>query len=60
MKDPKVSELCKELKELVQDINKVNKKLYAQDVSYRLEESYDESKGYKEFEIRYLQQKVEY
>ena len=60
MKDPKVSELCTELKQLVSQLNKVNKKLYAQDVSYRLEETYDENKAYKEFEIRYLQQKVEY
>lgn len=60
MKDPKVIELCKELKELVQGINKVNKKLYAQGVTYRMEESYDEEVKSKQLEIRYLSQKVEY
>ena len=60
MKDPKVTEQVKELKRLINEVNKVNKKLYAQGVTYRLEDSYDEEQHAKQLEIRYLQQKVEY
>ena len=60
MKDPKVAEQVKELKKLITEVNKVNKKLYAQGVTYRLEDTYDEEQQTKHVEIRYLQQKVEY
>ena len=60
MKDPKVAEQVKELKKLINEVNKVNKKLYAQGVTYRLEDTYDEQQHTKQLEIRYLQQKVEY
>ena len=60
MKDPKVAEQVKELKKLINEVNKVNKKLYAQGVTYRLEDTYDEQQQSKQLEIRYLQQKVEY
>ena len=60
MKDPKVTEQVKELKRLISEVNKVNKKLYAQGVSYRLEDTYDAEQQSKQLEIRYLQQKVEY
>lgn len=60
MKDPKVAEQVKELKKLISEVNKVNKKLYAQGVTYRLEDTYDEETSSKQLEVRYLQQKVEY
>jgi len=60
MKDPKVAEQVKELKRLINEVNKVNKKLYAQGVTYRLEDTYDAEQHTKQLEIRYLQQKVEY
>jgi predicted transcriptional regulator len=60
MKDPKVAELVVELKKTIATANKINKKLYDQGVTYRLEDSYDEEKGCKILEVRYLQQKVEY
>ena len=60
MKDPKVTEQVKELKKLINEVNKVNKKLYSQGVTYRLEDTYDEETSSKQLEIRYLQQKVEY
>ena len=60
MKDPKVIEQVKELKKLISEVNKVSKKLYAQGVTYRLEDTYDEEQQSKQLEIRYLQQKVEY
>lgn len=60
MKDPKIAEQVKELKKLISEVNKVNKKLYAQGVTYRLEDTYDEELQSKQLEIRYLQQKVEY
>lgn len=60
MKDPKVIEQVKELRKLIVEVNKVNKKLYAQGVTYRLEDTYDEEQQSKQLEIRYLQQKVEY
>ena len=60
MKDPKVAEQVKELKKLINEVNKVNKKLYSQGVTYRLEDTYDEETSSKQLEIRYLQQKVEY
>lgn len=60
MKDPKVTELVKQLKTLVNDINKVNTKLYKQGVTYRLEESYDEDNHTKQVEVRYLKQEIKY
>ena len=60
MKDPKVAELVIELKNTIAIVNKLNKKLYANGVTYRLEETYDEETKSKQLEIRYLQQKVEY
>lgn len=60
MKDPKVADLVKQLKTLVNDINKVNTKLYEQGVTYRLEESYDEDNHTKQVEVRYLKQEVKY
>ena len=60
MKDPKVADLVKQLKTLVNDINKVNTKLYKQGVTYRLEESYDEENHTKQVEVRYLKQEVKY
>jgi len=60
MKDPKVADLVKQLKTLVNDINKVNTKLYKQGVTYRLEESYDEDNHTKQVEVRYLKQEVKY
>lgn len=60
MKDPKVADLVKELKTLVNNINKVNTKLYKQGVTYRLEESYDEENHTKHVEVRYLKQEVTY
>ena len=60
MKDPNVTDQVKELKKLISEVNKVNKKLYAQGVTYRLEDTYDEDSNSKQLEIRYLQQKVEY
>lgn len=60
MKDPKVTEQVKELKKLINEVNKVNKKLYAQGVTYRLKDTYDEEQQTKQLEIQYLQQKVEY
>ncbi len=60
MKDPRVTKLVDELKSNVTKLNKLNKKLYAQGVTYRLEETYDEESNTKHVEIRYLQQKVEY
>ena len=60
MKDPKITELVKELRETVKTMNKINKKLYAQGVTYRLEDTYDSETDSKPVEIQYLQQKVEY
>ena len=60
MKDPRVAKLVTELKKHIEQLNKLNKKLYAQGVTYRLEESYDEDLNTKNLEIQYLQQKVEY
>ena len=60
MKDPRVAKLVTELKKHIDQLNKLNKKLYAQGVTYRLEESYDEDLNTKNLEIQYLQQKVEY
>lgn len=60
MKDPKVAELVTELKKTIATANKLNKKLYAHGVTYRLEDTYDEETKSKQLEIRYLQQKVEY
>lgn len=60
MKDPIITDMVAELKELIEQINIINKKLYDNDVSYRLEDTYDEEQQAKQLEIRYLQQKVEY
>lgn len=60
MKDPKVADLVKQLKTLVNDINKVNIKLYKEGVTYRLEESYDEKIHTKQIEVRYLKQEIKY
>ena len=60
MKDPRVTKLVDELRSNVTKLNKLNKKLYAQGGTYRLEEAYDEESNTKHLEIRYLQQKVEY
>ena len=60
MKDPKVADMVKELRLYVDSINKLNKKLYKQGVSYRLEDTYDADIDAKNIEITYLQQKVEY
>ena len=60
MRDPKVADLVKELRTLVNNINKVNTKLYKQGVTYRLEESYDEENHTKQVEVRYLKQEVKY
>lgn len=60
MKDPIITDMVAELKELIEQINIINKKLYDNDVSYRLEDIYDEEQQAKQLEIRYLQQKVEY
>ena len=60
MKDPKVVKLVEELKDYVKKLNSLNKKLYAQGVTYRMEDEYDDETESNQFEIRYLQQKVEY
>ena len=60
MKDPIIADMVAELRELIEQINIINKKLYDNDVSYRLEDTYDEEQQSKQLEIRYLQQKVEY
>ena len=60
MKDPRVTKLVTELKQNVAQLNKINKKLYAQGVTYRLEDTYDDTTNSKQLEIQYLQQKVEY
>lgn len=60
MKDPKVADLVKELRLCVDSINKLNKKLYKQDVTYRLEDKWDDDTNSKVVEITYLSQKVEY
>jgi hypothetical protein len=60
MKDPKVEQMVKELNTLVNNMNKLNIKLYKQGVSYRLHDTHDEDTDAKNIEIQYLQQKVEY
>ena len=40
MKDPKVEQMVKELNTLVNNMNKLNIKLYKQGVSYRLEDGF--------------------
>ena len=60
MKDPIIADMVAELRELIEQINIINKKLYDNDVSYRLEDTYDEEQQSKQLEIRHLQQKVEY
>mgnify|MGYP001330551383 CR=1 FL=1 len=60
MKDPKVADMVKELRLYVDSINKLNKKLYKQGVSYRLEDGFSNEINAKHVEIQYLQQKVEY
>ena len=60
MKDPKVEVMVKELNTLVNNMNKLNVKLYKQGVSYRLNDGFNDDQKAKLVEIRYLQQKVEY
>ena len=60
MKDPKVEQMVKELNTLVNNMNKLNIKLYKQGVSYRLEDGFNDEINAKNVEIQYLQQKVEY
>jgi hypothetical protein len=60
MKDPKVEQMVKELNTLVNNMNKLNIKLYKQGVSYRLEDGFNDEINAKHVEIQYLQQKVEY
>lgn len=60
MKDPKVTEMIKELNSLVTDLNKLNRKLYKEGVSYRLNDGYDPDLDSKIVEIQYLKQTVEY
>ena len=60
MKDPKVAEMVKDLNTMVKELNKLNVKLYKQGVSYRMEESYDDTLGAKQVEVNYLKQTVEY
>ena len=56
MKDPKVVELVKKLKENLSDINSVYQKLDAHNVWVDLHKK-DKGKGW---EIRHLEQKVKY
>jgi hypothetical protein len=56
MKDPKVVELVKQLKENLTNINAIHQKLDAQDVWVDLQRK-DKGKGW---EIRHLEQKVKY
>jgi hypothetical protein len=60
MKDPKVDQMVKELNTLVNNMNKLNIKLYKQGVSYRLEDGFNNEINAKHVEIQYLQQTVEY
>jgi hypothetical protein len=60
MKDPKIEVMVKELNTLVNNMNKLNVKLYKQGVSYRLNDGFNDDQKAKLVEIRYLQQKVEY
>jgi hypothetical protein len=60
MKDPNVEEMVKELRTLMKNLNKLNVKLYREDISYRLIDGYDENTRSKHVEIHYLQQTVEY
>ena len=60
MKDPKVTEMIKELNTIIKQLNKLNVKLYKEGVSYRLNDGYNETSESKEFEIQYLKQTVEY
>lgn len=60
MKDPAVTDMVKELRLYVDSINKLNKKLYKQGVSYRLRDGFNDDQSAKLVEIQHLQQKVEY
>jgi len=60
MKDPNVEEMVKELRTLMKNLNKLNVKLYREDISYRLIDGYDENTRSKHIEIHHLQQTVEY
>ena len=60
MKDPKVTEMVKDLNTLIKDLNKLNAKLYKQGVSYRLHDGFNKDTDAKEVEIQYLKQTVEY
>ena len=54
MKDPKVTELVKSLYKHIDDINKINKKLYKQGVTYSIQDSFDQEVEAKLLEIRHL------
>lgn len=60
MKDPKVADLVKQLRNAVDEINTINTKLYKHGVTYRLEESYDGENHTKKVEVNYLKQEVNY
>ncbi len=60
MKDPNVEVMVKELNTLVNNMNKLNVKLYKQGVSYKLEDGFNDELNAKLIQIQYLQQKVEY
>ena len=60
MKDPKVTEMVKELNKIVSDLNRLNVKLYKQGVSYKLHDGFNSEKDTKEVEVQFLKQTVEY
>jgi len=60
MKDPKVTEMVKELNTIIKQLNKLNVKLYKEGVSYKLDDGYNETLESKEFKIQWLKQTVEY
>lgn len=60
MKDPKVADMIKELHLYVDSINKLNKKLYKQGVTYSIQDSFNQEVDAKLLEIRHLHQRVEY
>ena len=60
MKDPKVTEMVKELNKIVSDLNRLNVKLYKQGVSYRLHDGFNSEKDTKEVAVQFLKQTVEY
>ena len=60
MRDPNVTELVNELNKHIDAVNKLNKKLYDQGVSYVLKDSFDRETNVKVLEVQYLKQTVEY